>query len=80
MLCTGGSGYPTFRLNFGPTGAKGILRAGPGIGAYALQHLGPPAQIFPGSTWHFQGWYRDPSGPCGATFNTTSAYTVNFLP
>jgi len=80
MLCTGGSGYPTFRLNFGPTGAKGILRAGPGIAAYALQHLGPPAQIFPGSTWHFQGWYRDPTGPCGQTFNTTSAYTVNFLP
>ena len=80
MLCTGGSGYPTFRLNFGSTGGKGILRAGPGIAAYAVQHIGPSAQIFPGSTWHFQGWFRDLNGPCGSSFNTTSAYTVNFLP
>jgi hypothetical protein len=80
MLCTGGSGYPTFRLNFGTTGGKGILRAGPGIAAYALQNIGPSAQIFPGSTWHFQGWFRDINGPCGFSFNTTSAYTVNFLP
>lgn len=80
ILCTGGSGYPTFRLNFGSTGAKGILRAGPGIAAYALQNIGPSAQIFPGSTWNFQAWYRDLSGPCGSSFNTSSAYTVNFLP
>jgi hypothetical protein len=35
----------------------------------------------PGTTKHFQGWYRDPSGgPCGSGFNLTSGLTIAFNP
>ena len=34
--------------------------------------------IQPGSSWNFQYWYRDPSGPCGSTFNLSNAIPVDF--
>jgi GEVED domain-containing protein/thrombospondin type 3 repeat protein len=37
--------------------------------------------ITPGSTWHFQAWYRDQvGGPCGFQANTTNALQMNFTP
>ena len=33
--------------------------------------------IVPGSTWHFQGWYRDPAAG-GAAFDLTDGLTVTF--
>ncbi len=29
-----------------------------------------------GETQHYQAWYRDPGGPCGASFNLTTALRV----
>jgi hypothetical protein len=31
-----------------------------------------------GSTWAFQAWYRDPGGPCGTSFNLSSALALTF--
>ena len=36
-------------------------------------------QIFPGSTWNFQFWYRDPGGGLSA-FNFSSAVQIVFAP
>lgn len=40
----------------------------------------PPAAgwIVPGSTQHFQFWYRDPGGPGGTNFNLSDGYQVSF--
>ena len=36
------------------------------------------ANAAPGLTHHFQGWYRDPMGPCGSGFNLSSAVSVSW--
>ncbi|MCC7170388.1 MAG: thrombospondin type 3 repeat-containing protein, partial [Planctomycetes bacterium] len=36
--------------------------------------------IIPGATKNFQAWYRDPAGPCGGTFNLSSAVKITFTP
>ena len=41
---------------------------------------GQGAGIVAGATVHFQGWYRDPAGPCGSGFNLTNGYSVVFVP
>lgn len=33
-----------------------------------------------GTTVYFQGWYRDPAGPCGSGFNLTNGVAVGVLP
>ena len=44
-----------------------------------LTNLPPGALIVPGSTWYFQGVFRDvPAG--GAQFNFSAALEVLFLP
>lgn len=51
-----------------------------GVIGYANSNFPAAFQITPGSTWHFQDWYRDPSGPCGLASNVTSALSVTFTP
>jgi hypothetical protein len=35
-----------------------------------------PASWTPGTTWYFQGWFRDPAGPCGLRLNFSNALSV----
>ncbi|MBM3990285.1 MAG: hypothetical protein FJ298_04675 [Planctomycetes bacterium] len=60
--------------------ATGSFALGPGIGALSLARFGASGAISPGDTLFFQTWYRDPTGPCGASANVTSAIKVTFLP
>ncbi|MBK8181196.1 MAG: thrombospondin type 3 repeat-containing protein [Planctomycetes bacterium] len=37
--------------------------------------------ILPGSTWHFQAWYRDnPASPCGTNANLSNGLSITFTP
>ena len=71
--CIGGH---TQRLN-PPTlaSAAGYLRR-----EIDLENQGIQNQITPGSTWHFQAWYRDPNGPGGSGSNLSDALTATFCP
>ena len=42
-------------------------------------HTGPGAAT-PGSTWHFQFWFRDPNGPSTSGFNLTDGLSATFCP
>jgi hypothetical protein len=37
---------------------------------------GANSTVSPGDTKHYQGWYRDPGGPCGQTFNLTNGVSI----
>jgi hypothetical protein len=80
QLCTGFAGYSIFRFGVGTTTAGGALQLA-NIVSFANSEFPVGGQITAGSTWNFQGWFRDP-GACGGTssFNTTNAYSVTFLP
>ena len=75
LRCVGGN---TVRFPLSVTGFLGTASYAnvPGLS----QTLPPGFQITPGSTWHFQLWYRDPSGPCGNTFNASNAVSATFGP
>ena len=76
----------------GPLGTGGLLRfplrmvdaagsfaEGPGLIGYASSQFGPAGTILAGSTWYFQGYYRDPvASPCGFHFNLTNALAITF--
>jgi len=79
VICVGSGGYSTFRFPVAGTGPNGILQLGPDIAELANTSFGVPDLIAPGTFWAFQGWYRDPAGPCGATVNTTEAFAVTFV-
>jgi FG-GAP repeat len=66
--------HPIVRLGTQATGAGATFSQGPGL--LAAQ----PGYISPGDTWYFQGWYSDPSGPCGSAYSLTSAVGVVFEP
>ena len=58
-----------------------VRAAGGSVLSFAFDNTQVPAagQIMPGSTWHFQAYFRDPqAGP--ARFNLTDALTVTFVP
>ncbi len=40
----------------------------------------PAGVVTPGSTWHFQAYYRNVNGPLGSGFNLSDGYTITFLP
>jgi len=70
LRCVGGG--ITRMPPVGTSTPGGVLSIGPGLaGTYGF---------LPFSTWNFQLWYRDPMGPCGSGFNTSSAYNVTFTP
>ncbi len=58
-------------------GASGSFALGPGI-VSTSQGFQTPGQILVGASWHFQTWYRDPTGPCGSTSAVSSAWSVTF--
>jgi len=42
--------------------------------------VAPAAFVTPSSTWHFQFWYRDPTGPGGSGYNLSDGLSVTFAP
>ena len=72
-----GSG-PVHRFGVRQSDTQGRLIEGPGIVAYSTSNFPASAHISAGQTWHFQGWYRDPNGPCGSAFNLSNALSVTF--
>ena len=76
-MAPGDVGFCRFSVQNG--GDQGLFTEGPGIVAFT-QDLGVACHIDPGETWHFQGWYRDPFGPCGSAFNISNAVSVTFTP
>jgi hypothetical protein len=78
--CAGAGGYGLFRFPVQSASGVGAFAFGPGISSFAAGHFGPTGQIFAGQTWNFEGWYRNPLGPCGSGFNTTNAVSVVFSP
>ena len=38
-----------------------------------------PGEVSPGTTWYFQGWYRDP-GAGGSGVNLTDALAITWAP
>lgn len=80
FLCAGGGGYPSLRFPFHNAGPAGALALPQNLVSWCSQNFGPSGQIFAGSTWHFQAWYRNAQGPCGQNFNTTNSYSVTFVP
>lgn len=79
LFCAGSGGYGVRRFPVFNSGASGTASIA-NIAAHAQANFPPQSQILPGLTWHFQVWYRDPTGPCGNTVNTSNAYSVTFLP
>lgn len=67
--CVGGT---TRRLTLTTADPNGILVQPPGI---ATDSNG---LIVAGDTWRMQCWFRDPTGPCGNTFNLSDAIAVTF--
>ncbi|HEV8112358.1 MAG TPA: hypothetical protein VGR31_06250 [Planctomycetota bacterium] len=78
VIAGGASGLK--RFSAGNSGAAGVIDLGPGIVAYSQAHFPASSHIQAGQTWNFQCYYRDPTGPCGATFNTTNGFSVAFAP
>ncbi|HVS18395.1 MAG TPA: hypothetical protein VMT18_07340 [Planctomycetota bacterium] len=76
-ICVGNGGYSSFRFPVVSTGPDGVLKLGPGVVDYANTTFEPDL-ISAGELWNFQGWFRDPAGPCGAKVNTTQAFAVSF--
>lgn len=62
------------------SGPGGMAVKGPGIQANSCATLPPAYCIGPGSTWNFQVWYRNPTGPCGLGTNLTNGLTVTWTP
>ncbi|HTF89861.1 MAG TPA: hypothetical protein VK843_15715, partial [Planctomycetota bacterium] len=77
LLCLRSPVYRYFGMNSGPTGS---MTFGPGIAGYANTHFPPLGHVTAGSSFGFQGWYRDPFGPCSSGMNLTNAVRINFLP
>lgn len=72
---------PLLRFPARASDAQGTWVEGPGMVAYGNLAFPPPNPLMVGSTWHFQGWTRDPfGGPCGNASNLSSAISLTFEP
>jgi Tol biopolymer transport system component len=70
--CVGGA--QVYRLPVVSTGPSGVP-------SHLVDYANPPqpgGQITAGSTWNFQFWYRDPTGPGGSGFNLTDGLELTF--
>jgi len=78
--CVGAGGIGIFRyLPPAFSGPTGTITLGPGI-ALRSQGFAAAGRIDAGETWYFQGWFRDPTGPCGTAFNLTNGLALTFAP
>ena len=71
---------PFKRYGYFNGGAGGIGVKGPGLIANSCATLPAAYCIGPGSTWNFQVWYRNPTGPCGFATNLTNGLSVTWTP
>ena len=71
---------PLYRFPLQGSGPAGSFRFGPGLAAWSQAHLPAGAWISAGSTWRFQAWFRDPSGPCGTGHSLANGLEVTFTP
>jgi hypothetical protein len=79
LFCVGGGTSGLRRFPVHSSGAAGEIDQGPGIVEYST--IFPIAShIQAGQTWNFQCYYRDPTGPCGATYNFSNGFAVTFIP
>ena len=62
------------------SGAGGTATVGSIVDYSCGGSLPAAACIASGSTWYFQGWYRDPVGPCNQGSNLTNGLAVLFTP
>ena len=60
------------RLGIQVPDANGDVSWGPGLGAQGGWGAGDVRR--------FQGWYRDPTGPCGSGFSLTNGVELTFTP
>ena len=72
--CIGGAGATLVRLPI-LVASGNEFRYAPDLGAPPT----PPGTITPGSSWHFQCWFRDPAGG-GLNFNFSDAATLTVDP
>jgi hypothetical protein len=80
LVCVAGGSSGLRRFAAHSSGAAGEIDEGPGIVAYTQAHFPPASQVQAGETWNFQCYYRDPTGPCGATYNFSNGFAVTFTP
>jgi hypothetical protein len=80
QLCVGAGGIGLFRYPVRNAGSAGVISIGPGIAAHSAANFGLFGSISTGQQWNFQGWFRDPLGPCGSTFNLSNGLAVTFAP
>ena len=76
-LCVGTGSVGLFR--FDPKQADGSGRVTwDDIPGYVAANFPPEAQFAVGEQWYFQGWHRDPNGPCGTGSNLSQGVAVLF--
>lgn len=83
LRCIGGSTYrfPPYATMGGTASlGRGTPNVPMGLSTYSLATFPASGHIVPGSTFHFQTFYRDFAGPCGSWFNLSNALTVTFTP
>jgi hypothetical protein len=74
--CVGGSVFRFPLLNSGPAGELTLSN----VTGIANANFGAGGLWGTGSTWNVQGWYRDPGGACGSSFNLSNGLSLLLTP